>query len=887
MESSPFSPPEWPTNRPDEVPATREQLDFEPDPLLELYLRGQDAQEAGDVEQARQLWQEVVAQDPEGPYGAAAQVALAALPPPLVVESMPLGKAKLGLKLLDGWRRIPFRTKLAAIVLVWTAVPVVVLTQVQVHSVRQTVREKFENSLTQGIATLEEEYTDWLAKESLAQARTVAQLLQNDPRWPGEPNPMVQLLLSQGLAANESDYPELTKNFRLVLDRNGQVRQQAVVLAAEDFRSYPTLPLPDQPLPPYRTRRVTLPEGRYLGQLPWVQRALQTRQPVAGLTLMSWPQLEQLGMAPQAKIGLRDRSSLYAKELNQGVGLVALAVQPVVRQQQVVGAVMVGSLLNRNHWLVDNTSQLYKLPLVAIFARDMQVTTNFPDDDGTTRALGTIAPRPVAQALLRDGQAHQFSTLRVPPTTEGQDYLLRWQPLRDLDDRPVGLVAVGRPLQELEQLLWQRTWTTYALGLGILALAWGLGLLVANGVTAPLQRLTQYARALGQQRYQERLTLAGQDEFALLAQEMSQMAAQMETHIQTLQTQQQEAEAARAQLEADVIQLLMDIEGAQQGDLTVRAQADSGQIAAIADAFNVTVASLRTLVGNVRATTDRVGTLAGHSEAAVVDLAQAAQSQELELTQALALAAQNAQAIQSIAQTAAEAAATAQSSLSAAQEGHQAMDATATLYDQIREAVGKTSKKVKHLVGSSQEISQVLAIIQEISVQTNLLSFNASLESDRAGEHGQGFRLIADEIGQLANLVRKETARIEALVRNIQQDTADVSHAMESSTSAVVEGSLLVQKTQQVLQQLAQLSEQMVQYQEAIASQTRTHSQVSGQVQTAMENVAALAATTSGAAQEVATALQELGQEVRQLQQFVLQFRLQPDLYPSATHDYV
>ena len=205
------------------------------------------------------------------------------------------------------------------------------------------------------------------------------------------------------------------------------------------------------------------------------------------------------------------------------------------------------------------------------------------------------------------------------------------------------------------------------------------------------------------------------------------------------------------------------------------------------------------------------------------------------------------------------------------------MDATASLYDQIREAVGKTSKKVKHLVGSSQEISQVLAIIQEISVQTNLLSFNASLESDRAGEHGQGFRLIADEIGQLANLVRKETARIEALVRNIQQDTADVSNAMESSTSAVVEGSLLVQKTQQVLQKLADLSGQMAEYQEAIAAQTQNHSRVSSRVQTAMENVAAIAATTSGAAQEVGSALQELGEEVHQLQQFVLQFRLQHD----------
>jgi methyl-accepting chemotaxis protein len=579
---------------------------------------------------------------------------------------------------------------------------------------------------------------------------------------------------------------------------------------------------------------------------------------------------------------LRKRGSVYAEELNRGVALVAVAAQPVVQRGQVLGVVLVGSLLNRNHWLADQAQRLYGFPLVAIYARDMQVATNFPDDDGSTRALGSLAPRPVAEALLKQGQNDQLATLRVPDTTDGQKYLVRFQVLRDLSDQPVGMVAVGQPAQELEQLLWERTRNTYLLGLVILVLAWGLGLGAANLLAEPVRRLALYARSLGQNPRQPPLTLTSQDELALLAQEMNQMAAQVADQMATLQRQQQEAEQARLQLEADVIQLLMDIEGAQQGDLTVRAQTDRGQIAAIADAFNVTLASLRTLVGNVRATTDRVGTLAGHSEAAVVDLAQAAQSQELELTQALELAAENTQAIQTIAQQAAEATTTAQSSLEAAQEGQRAMDATASLYDQIREAVGKTSKKVKHLVGSSQEISQVLAIIQEISVQTNLLSFNASLESDRAGEHGQGFRLIADEIGQLANLVRKETARIEALVRNIQQDTADVSNAMESSTSAVVEGSLLVQKTQQVLQKLADLSGQMAEYQEAIAAQTQSHSRVSSRVQTAMENVAAIAATTSGAAQEVGSALQELGEEVHQLQQFVLQFRLQHDAHEQS-----
>jgi methyl-accepting chemotaxis protein len=877
MDPSPLPTPEWLTASPDEVPGTREQPELDSDPLLERYLQGQDARDAGDVEGARRIWQEVVNQDPQGTYGVAAQVALAELPAPLVVEATPAGAAKPQLNPVVWWRRTPFRRKLAAILLVWTAVPVVVLTQIQVRSVRQAIRQGFERNLTQGAAAVQEEYIDWLSRESLAQAETVAQLLQTNPRLIQEPNPLVQNLLRQGLAANEKAYPELTKNFRLILDRQGRVQQQAVVLSREDFRTDPTLPPPGQEPPPYPTRPVTLPADTNLGQLPEVQRAIQTRQPVAGLTLLPLPQAQKLGIAPQAKIALRNRESLYAQELTQGVGLVALAAQPVVVKGQVLGVVLVGSLLNRNHRLVDLASQLYALPLVALYARDMQVATNFPNEDGTTRAIGSLADRDVAQTLLQQGQDSQFATVKIPDTAKGRNYLMLFQTLRDRNKQPVGMLAVGQPVQDLEQLLWAQTRNTYGLGLGILALAWGLGLLVANLLAEPVRRLTSYAQTLGQHRYQERLSLTSQDEFALLATEMSRMAAQVETHVQALHEQQQATEAARAQLEADVIQLLMDIQGAQQGDLTVRAHADTGPIASIADAFNVTLASLRALVGNVRATTDRVGTLAGHSEAAVVDLAQAAQSQELELTQALELAAENTQAIQTIAQRAAEATTTAQSSLHTAQEGQQAMDATASLYNQIREAVGKTSKKVKHLVGSSQEISQVLGIIQEISVQTNLLSFNASLESDRAGEQGQGFRLIADEIGQLANLVRKETARIEALVRNIQQDTADVSNAMESSTSAVVEGSLLVQKTQQVLQQLAQLSGQMAEYQEAIAGQTQSHLRVSSQVQTAMENVAAIAATTSAAAQEVGSALQELREEVHQLQQSVLQFRLQHD----------
>jgi hypothetical protein len=91
MEPSPSPTPEWSTTSPDEVPGTRPQPETEADPLLELYLQGQDAREAGDVERARRLWQEVVAQDPEGSYGVAAQAALGELPPPFGDRTVAVG----------------------------------------------------------------------------------------------------------------------------------------------------------------------------------------------------------------------------------------------------------------------------------------------------------------------------------------------------------------------------------------------------------------------------------------------------------------------------------------------------------------------------------------------------------------------------------------------------------------------------------------------------------------------------------------------------------------------------------------------------------------------------------------------------------------------------
>lgn len=203
------------------------------------------------------------------------------------------------------------------------------------------------------------------------------------------------------------------------------------------------------------------------------------------------------------------------------------------------------------------------------------------------------------------------------------------------------------------------------------------------------------------------------------------------------------------------------------------------------------------------------------------------------------------------------------------------MDETVESIYKVRGRVAEISKKSKRLAESSLEISKIVGIISGISEKTNLLAFNASIEAARAGENGQGFRIVADEVRRLAEMVTLSAQEIEQVILSIQEETSQMSQLMEESTNEVVTGTQLVQKTKETLQNLAQISEEIDTVLDSISRNTESQRLASQMVTETVQNVASVAKATSDKSQLVSQSLQSLAKTAVDLQTAAGKFKVE------------
>jgi twitching motility protein PilJ len=323
-----------------------------------------------------------------------------------------------------------------------------------------------------------------------------------------------------------------------------------------------------------------------------------------------------------------------------------------------------------------------------------------------------------------------------------------------------------------------------------------------------------------------------------------------------------------------IMRLLDEMGSLAEGDLTVKATVTEDMTGAIADSINFAVEQLRSLVTTINDTSVQVASSAQETQATAMHLAEAAEHQAQEISSASDRISEIAASINQVSKNSAESAEVAQRSVQIATNGAGVVRQTIQGMDNIRDQIQETSKRIKRLGESSQEIGSIVELINDISEQTNILALNAAIQAASAGEAGRGFAVVADEVQRLAERSSNATKRIESLVQTIQADTNEAVSSMEQTTSEVVAGARLAEDAGTALGEIEKVSSDLSGLIQGISAASQQQSGAAANITQAMNTIQQITSQTTQGANQTAESIGNLAQLAADLRRSVADFKL-------------
>ena len=335
---------------------------------------------------------------------------------------------------------------------------------------------------------------------------------------------------------------------------------------------------------------------------------------------------------------------------------------------------------------------------------------------------------------------------------------------------------------------------------------------------------------------------------------------------------------ANEKVQAAILRLLDELADLADGDLTVTTTVSEDFTGAIADSVNYTIDQLRQLVSRINSTAVQVSTAAQESQQTALHLAEASDHQAQEIAGVSAAINEMAVTIDQVSANAAESALVASKSVSIANNGAKLVQNTIHGMDTIREQIQDTSKRIKRLGESSQEIGDIVSLINDIADQTNILALNAAIQASMAGDAGRGFAVVADEVQRLAERSAGATKQIETLVKTIQTDTNEAVTSMEQTTSEVVSGARLALDAGVALEEIEGVSANIAELIQNISNAARQQASSAGHISNTMNVIQEITSQTSAGTGATAQAIGDLADMALELRESVAGFTLPDDM---------
>ena len=454
--------------------------------------------------------------------------------------------------------------------------------------------------------------------------------------------------------------------------------------------------------------------------------------------------------------------------------------------------------------------------------------------------------------------------------------LSSWQPVTIVESNPVNPDGIHWALiTEIEESEVNQPAAAFGLKMagamggtmaGAVLLVIVSAIFLSGSLTRQIRHIMALFNEIGMGNFNARCKIISRDELGTMAQSLNSM---LDNTLHLIQSNEE-----RDKMQDAIMKLLMDISALTEGDLTIRAEVTEDMTGAIADSFNTMAEQLSRLVSHVKKSTLEVNTTSQEVSKTTIELSRRSDEHATQITDAVKAIEKMSKSIRVVSQHAVQSADVSDQAKQSAVSGAEAVRQTNMAMNAIRERVQEAARAIKRLGESSQEIGNIVQIINDISDRTSILALNASIQAAMAGDAGRGFAVVADEVQRLAEQSTNSTNQIETLVKTIQGEINEAGLRMDDSIQQVVHGTKLADGAHNKLEEIEEVSAQLADLVQAISKAANEQAESSENISSTMKKVGETTSQASLQGKLTALSITNLAETSKQLRASVEAFKL-------------